>query len=259
MTQKIIFFDIDGTLLDDEKQLPLSTQESVQKLKDEGYIVAIATGRAPFTFKELREQLDITTYVSLNGQYVVHNNQVVYKNPLDTNALQDLVSFTQEQKQPLVFVNHEDWRSNVEHHPHIEEAIRTLKVEHQVTFDPDSYKTDEHYQALLFCEGEDERLYGDRFQHFDFVRWHNYSVDVLPKGGSKAIGIKRLLDALDLDYKNAYAFGDGLNDREMLEFIPNSVAMGNAVDSVKKIARFTTKNVNEDGIFHGLKMVGLLS
>src|SRR5699024_6848158 len=59
MTQKIIFFDIDGTLLNDDKELPDSAEEAVQQLKDDGHIVVLATGRAPFNFKKLRKRLDI--------------------------------------------------------------------------------------------------------------------------------------------------------------------------------------------------------
>lgn len=72
MNKKIIFFDIDGTLLDHEKKVPATTKESIQELKEAGHIVAIATGRAPYHFEELREELGIHSYVCLNGQYVVH-------------------------------------------------------------------------------------------------------------------------------------------------------------------------------------------
>ncbi len=75
MEQKVIFFDIDGTLLNHEKELPASTKESVFKLKEMGHIVAIATGRAPFMFADLRKELGIDTYVSFNGQYVVLNGE----------------------------------------------------------------------------------------------------------------------------------------------------------------------------------------
>jgi len=80
--RKIIFFDIDGTLLDHDKKLPASTKKAVQLLKEQGHEVAIATGRAPFMFKDLREELDIQTYISFNGQYIVLNGEVLYKNPV---------------------------------------------------------------------------------------------------------------------------------------------------------------------------------
>ena len=60
MEKQLIFFDIDGTLLDDDKKLPESTKYAVQRLKELGHEVAIATGRSPHMFEELREELALT-------------------------------------------------------------------------------------------------------------------------------------------------------------------------------------------------------
>ena len=85
--QSVIFFDIDGTLLDHDKKLPPSTKQAVFKLKELGHIVAIATGRAPFMYEDLREELGIDTFVSYNGQYVVLNGEVLHTNPLHSLLL----------------------------------------------------------------------------------------------------------------------------------------------------------------------------
>lgn len=258
MTNKIIFFDIDGTLLNDKMELPKSTFESIKLLQERGHFVVIATGRPPFAFQDLRDKLGITTHISLNGQYVVHQNQVIYKNPLNYHELKKLVHLSTEQKHPLIYVNGDGWETNVEQHLQMEEAIASMKVDTEVIFNPNSYKENEKYQALIFCNEIEEAEYKKTFHKFDFVRWHDFSVDVLPKGGSKAAGIKLLMDNLSLDYEHAYAFGDGLNDREMLKFIPNSVAMGNAVNATKSAAKYVTGDVNNDGIYLGLKQVGLI-
>lgn len=258
MTQKIIFFDIDGTLLDDQKNLPKSAEQSIQKLKDNGHIVAIATGRAPFAFKDLRVKLGISSYISLNGQYVVLEDEVVYRNPLNFSALNELVAFAKKRNTPVLYLSPEDWRTNVEQDQLVEDVVGTLKIPHKLTFSSGPYGPDENYQALLFCEAGEEKPYEDYFKQFNFIRWHEHSVDVLPNGGSKAEGIERLINAADLKRENAYAFGDGLNDIEMLEYIPNGVAMGNALDPVKKVAKHTTKNVDDDGIVFGLEKLGLL-
>ncbi|SFB00477.1 hypothetical protein SAMN04488072_10578 [Lentibacillus halodurans] len=258
MTQKLIFFDIDGTLLDDEKQLPDSTRKAIAELQQAGHYVAIATGRAPFAFKPLLEELNIGTYVSINGQYVVHNNEAIYKNPLNPAALARLEKYALERNHPLVYLNHEDWYTNTRHHPHVKTAIESLKLDQDVTYNPEFYKDGEVYQTLLFCTGEGEVEYDQAFHELDFVRWHDFSVDVMPSGGSKAAGIGQLIRQLQIPAHDVYAFGDGLNDIEMLKSVQTSVAMGNASDIVKEAASAVTKDVNEDGIRHGLKMVGLL-
>jgi len=114
------------------------------------------------------------------------------------------------------------------------------------------------YQTLMFCPEEEERQYTSDYSHFGFIRWHPYSVDVIPKGGSKAEGIKKMIDRLGFKLEDVYAFGDGLNDIEMLQAAGTGVAMGNAVPEVKQHANMTTKSVEEDGIWYGLKELELI-
>lgn len=253
----MIFFDIDGTLLNEDKELPSSTKEAIAYLKKAGHQVAIATGRAPFMFQDLREELGIDTYVSFNGQYVVVDGEVIYKNPLPTETLKLLLDFAKKNEHSLVFMDHEDMRSSIEYDPFIEESIGTLKIDHP-KHDQTYLNDREIYQTLLFCNQAAEQPYIHAFNQFQFVRWHPVSTDILPAGGSKAKGIEKMISHLGLASDQIYAFGDGLNDIEMLTFVKNSVAMGNAHDEVKKVAKHVTKHVNEDGILHGLQLVGLL-
>ncbi|HWO96044.1 MAG TPA: Cof-type HAD-IIB family hydrolase [Bacillus sp. (in: firmicutes)] len=255
--RSMIFFDIDGTLLDHDKKLPASTKEAIRALKEAGHEVAIATGRAPFMFPELRKELEIESFVSFNGQYVVFNGEVIYKNPLNRNVLQSLTNAALKSSHPLVYMDHETMRATTGYHPHIEESMGTLKFAHP-EHDPHYFKEREIYQSLLFCTDNDEIPYKESFRDFHFIRWHQYSTDVLPFGGSKARGIEKAIEKMGFTKDEVYAFGDGLNDIEMLQYVGNGIAMGNAHDSVKKIAKHVTKNVDEDGIVHGLELVGLL-
>lgn len=256
--QKIIFFDIDGTLLDDDKKIPTSTKEALFELKKKGHDVAIATGRAPFMFRELREELEIDSFVSYNGQYVVFRGEVIYTNPLNKPALQTLTNLALEHEHPVVYMDHEDMKASVPHNEFVTTSIGTLKINHTATYDPNYYKDRDIYQALLFCQEDEEKLYESLFTTFDLIRWHPFSCDIVPSGGSKAKGIKRITEQLGIALENQYAFGDALNDLEMLKMVPNSVAMGNGLPEAKAAAKYVTKPVNEDGIWHGLKMVGLL-
>lgn len=256
--QSIIFFDIDGTLLTDEKELPKSTKEAIFKLKEKGHVVAIATGRAPFMYENLRVELEIDTYVSYNGQYVVLNGEVLYTNPLKIPALEKLTEDALNHNHPVIFMDHEDMKANVPEHPYINESIGTLKIDQFPTHDPLYYQKRELYQSMVFCAEGEEDYYQEKFQDFDFVRWHPVSVDVIPKGGSKANGIEKIIEKLGFPKERQFAFGDGPNDVEMLSRIYNSVAMGNAGESLKSVAKYVTKSVDNNGIQYGLEMVGLL-
>ena len=79
-----------------------------------------------------------------------------------------------------------------------------------------------------------------------------------PFGHTKAEGIKRVLDYYHADETDAFAFGDDLNDREMIALAGVGVAMGNGKYAVKAIADFVTAPVDEDGIYLAFERYGLL-
>lgn len=256
--RNIVFFDLDGTLLNDDKQINDSTREAIAALKAAGHIVAIATGRAPFFFDHIRQELNIDTYVSYNGSYVVLEGQVVFTNPLNAEALQTLTDLALNHNHAVVYMDHEGMRANVPSSERINESIGTLQVGILPTHDPLYYKERPIYQSLLFCAEGEEQPYETLVQTFDFIRWHPYSVDVLPSGGSKFKGIQKIAEKLNIPLERQYAFGDALNDLEMLRGIPNSVAMGNGMPEAKEAAKWVTASNNEDGIAQGLKLAGLL-
>ncbi|MDP4086205.1 MAG: Cof-type HAD-IIB family hydrolase [Bacillota bacterium] len=254
---KIVFFDIDGTLLDHDKKLPLSTKKALWELKNNGVYVAIATGRAPFMFEDLREELEIDSFVSFNGQYVVFENRVIYENPLNHKELGRFLDESKHNSHPLVFENEKGMRASVKHHPYIETSMGSLKFPHPEE-DSAYFIGKKIHQAMIFCEEGEENFYIEKYPHFEFVRWHPFSLDVMPKGGSKAEGIKKMIEQLSFDLKDVYAFGDGLNDIEMLKAVGTGVAMGNGVPEVKKHANLITTDVAEKGIWNGLKELNLI-
>jgi Cof subfamily protein (haloacid dehalogenase superfamily) len=259
MNQKIIFFDIDGTLYDHDKKLPASTKQAIRDLQAKGHEVAIATGRAPFMFKDLRKELDIETFVSYNGQYVVFKGEPIYKNVLNKDALLKLTDIAVERNHPIVYMDHEDMKVNTPDHEDVTAGIDSLKINYFPSHDPNYHEGRDLYQSLLFCKNPEDKLYEEQFPEFDFIRWHPVSVDIIPAGGSKAKGIQKIIDKLGIAPEDIYAFGDGLNDVAMLETVVNSVAMGDGHEDAKKAAKHVTTNVHEDGILNGLKMVGLLN
>lgn len=254
---KIAFFDIDGTLLDDDKNLPTSTKDAIYQLKQNGVYVALATGRAPFMLEQIRKELEVDSFVSFNGQYVVFENEVVYKNPLPNEHLRILHEDATNNGHPLVFLNEETMKSTTKNHDFIEKSLHSLKFPYPEV-DRYFYEQNEIFQTLVFCTDKEERQYIGRYEQFHFIRWHRYSLDVLPYGGSKAIGIKQLIDQLGFQMKDVYAFGDGLNDIEMIQAVGTGVAMGNGVPEIKKHADFIARKVTEDGIWHSLKELKLI-
>ncbi|MBM7656754.1 Cof-type HAD-IIB family hydrolase [Sporolactobacillus spathodeae] len=258
---KIVFFDIDNTLYDPNKKVPESTVEALQALKEKGIATAIATGRSPFMFQELREKLGIDSYVSFNGSYVVYKKEPIYKKHLPKDVLERLEQEARARDQRLVFLNERTMRSDGEINAKVKEGINSLKLPYPLPeIEPDFYCKEDVYQSLLFYGEQDDHAYLNEapLDSFDYVRWHPYAVDVIPKNGSKAFGISQMLQILQLSREETAAFGDGYNDVEMLRFVGTGVAMGNAVAAAKKAADEVTRPVDQDGIYYGLKKIGLI-
>lgn len=257
MEKKMVFFDLDGTLLNRDNRVVPSAKQAIRALKENGVIVAIATGRAPFMFTDIRKELNINTFISFNGQYVVKEGEAVFQNPLEPDGLKKLGFQASQNDHPMVYLDHIEMKANLAGHRYIEDSLASLNFSYPAV-DPDFHKRRNVYQALLFCEGKEELSYLDHYDGFEMIRWHEFSVDVIPSGGSKAEGIKCLLKHYGIDRTNAFAFGDGLNDIQMLNFVGTGIAMGNASPEAKKAADFVTKSVSEDGIVYGLEKLNLV-
>jgi Cof subfamily protein (haloacid dehalogenase superfamily) len=258
MAYKIVFFDIDGTLLNEDKQVPPDTVDAILKLQRSGVEAVIATGRAPYFFKPLADQLGIDSYVSLNGAYTVYRGQPLYQMPLPLSSLEMLVSKAAANKHPLVFEGSDTFFANAEDHPHILEAVRSLRVE-LPGYDPDNWRKQEIYQAFLHCEAHEEYIYEKALPGLRLIRWHDKAMDVLIDGGSKAKGIEAMLQILNISPEEAIAFGDGLNDKEMLTYVGLGIAMGNSHPELLPSADYVTSDVDKGGILEGLRYAGMIT
>ncbi|MBB6449450.1 hypothetical protein HNR44_001399 [Geomicrobium halophilum] len=255
MEKKLVFFDIDGTLYDQTKRVPPSTKKAIQMLKEGGHDVAIATGRSPFMFEELREELEIDTYVSFNGSYVVVKGEVVLAKALPPVALSSLHNHAADHHYVMVFMDHKGAVTDVKANPRIAQCLGELKMPYpSISLQP---QKGDIYQALLFT-AEHESFPYDEYRDLHFVRWHEFSIDVLPAGGSKAKGVQKAADILQVDIENTVAFGDALNDIEMLQYVGTGIAMGNGLDETKEAADLVTTAVDENGITVGLTELGLI-
>jgi Cof subfamily protein (haloacid dehalogenase superfamily) len=257
MNQKVVFFDIDGTLLTSQKQILDSTKQAISQLKDNGIIPFIATGRPPFMFEWVRQELDIQNYVSINGQYVVLNGEVIFENTLEVEAIKKLTSEAETKQHFMAFYNHETYRANDVEHPYIKESFDSFHMECP-GLDKEFHLYHPVHQGILFCTSSEEDYYKAAYPGFDFIRWHRYAVDILPKGSSKFIGILEVLKTLNVNITDSYAFGDGLNDFAMIKNVGNGIAMENGHPDLKKVAKHVTASCDGDGILKGLKHFKLI-
>src|SRR5690606_18605502 len=157
---KLLLLDIDGTLMNSKKEIPESAKAALLQAKENGHDLAIATGRAPFMIKKVLQETGIRTYITFNGQYIVHEDECIHREALDTGILSSIVEFAEKRAHPIVFMNEKKMVSSIDYHPDIDESIKTLKFPHPEMVE-DFHKDNEIYQALVFCEEDEEQQYHD--------------------------------------------------------------------------------------------------
>ena len=121
-----------------------------------------------------------------------------------------------------------------------------------------------HYVLDLWFEKcIKKQLYGEAYlvrfaDDFLILEHVENVVEFVPKGTSKATGIKWLCNHLDIPLDETYAIGDSVNDLEMLESVGHGIAMGNSMPPVKEIAEYVTSDISDDGVKNALKHYGLI-
>ncbi|PJG84324.1 Cof-type HAD-IIB family hydrolase [Conservatibacter flavescens] len=260
---KIVFFDIDDTLyLKKQDTIPDSVQPALRQLKANGIIPAIATGRTRCAFPAKIEKIiceeNIDVIVTMNGQYVTYQNEVLKKFPLNPQDLTRMITFFEANNIEYALIT-ADRVLVSEVNEHVRFALDPITTNYTTIQDPDFILHNDIFQILAFYDEEKERFVQNAgiFQHVRTVRWHENSVDIFDEKGSKARGIQAVLQRLNLSMDQAMAFGDGLNDLEMLSSVGVGVAMGNGHDELKKVANYVTDSVAEHGIANFLHKAGL--
>ncbi|PIC67384.1 hydrolase Cof [Sporosarcina sp. P21c] len=257
LDKKIVFFDLDGTLMNHDKTILESTKQSLTALREKGIYTVICTGRAPLMFNWLLEELSFDSYVSMNGQHVVLDGEVIYSNPMKPEVIRQLTEFAHKQGHGLTYSTFESFVTNVEEHPLVQEGTARLKIPYPPV-DPNVYSHSVVNQVQIYSTPKETKKYMELFKDYTFIRWDENSVDMLPEGASKAIGIQKMLEQMNIPIENSYAFGDGANDMQMIKMVGIGVAMENAIPELKEVADLVTASCSEDGIMKGLISLGLL-
>lgn len=255
--KKFLFFDVDGTLYDSNKKLPKTAKEAIFKARKKGHEIAIATGRAPFMIEDILKELEIDTYVTFNGQYVVYKGKVVYTGQIANDTLAEILQFGAQRNHPFVFLNEKEMIASADAYESVERSLATLQYPYP-QIDSQYYLHTPVYQTLVFIDEQEQPIYEQQFPDVQFVRWHPLSCDMLPKGGSKANGIKKLLEHIEFPFEDVITFGDGLNDIEMLSEFEFSVAMENGHEKAKEVASMIAGHVDEDGLANAMEKLNLV-
>lgn len=259
---KIIFFDIDDTLYRKYTDtLRPSVFDAVRALKAKGIIAAIATGRAyvavPEKVREVVAAADMELLLTINGQFIRYRGDVLEQNPMDKDKIEKICAYLDSRSVPYAFVA-DDQIVVSEAAPVVTESMSHIFSGY--TVDKAFFHFHDVFQMLAFYDAGREQEIAEKMALYDCktVRWHQSSVDILNTQGSKASGIRTAVKCLGIDMSEVMAFGDGLNDIEMLQTVGFGVAMGNGHPEVKAVADYICPTVEEDGVYNGLKALGVI-
>ncbi|MFD1416757.1 Cof-type HAD-IIB family hydrolase [Oceanobacillus jeddahense] len=255
MLKGLVFFDLDGTLLNEYSDVGETEIKAVKQLQENGYMPIIASGRTVIEIEDILEKTGINSIISMNGQHGIFDNEIIFHKQIDNNILINLKQMVLSRDEELAFYNNEKIRITG-HDDMAKKCFERIRSD-VPPIDGEMYIKDPVYMALVLCNIGDEE-YKEAFPELEFVRNGPYSIDVFSKGSSKATGIKTLMEKLQLQQIPTYAFGDGLNDLEMFDLVDYPVAMGNAVEELKEKASYVTETNLNNGIVQGLRHYHLI-
>jgi Cof subfamily protein (haloacid dehalogenase superfamily) len=244
---KLAVFDVDGTLRERDF-LPDSTRQALRRLKDKGIELALCTGRSEYEVADLREELEIDWSITCNGSHIAYQGKKIFGTPFPADTVRNWLTQARQLKHTLLLygsglmmVTHAD-------DPHFLRAQQEIGFMEPVLLH-DSEEIPEIFQCIIFCDESEEHSYtgGESGQYYKH-RWRTWAIDINPNGMNKAVGLRMLAKHLGIELRDVAAFGDGLNDMEMIESAGMGIAMGNAVEELKSKSRFVTKSMHDNGI-----------
>lgn len=259
MQPKIMFSDIDGTLLNRDRQLSKKTIATIQKLKEKIPIVLISA-RMPSAMRHLQEQLGLENQpmICYNGGSVIIDNKVVSSTFIPVDTMQELVKFNEKCKVHFSLYHGDEWHVP-EYDYWAKREERNTKVTPNVLKNSaviDDWGKREIGAHKIMCMGEEENIeemfqflqvnYGDDLHVY---RSKSTYIEIANRAISKLTAIEYLLkNHYRISLENTLAFGDNYNDVEMLEGVGYGVAVANGREECKNVANEVCDTSIEDGV-----------
>ena len=248
---KAVFSDIDGTLLNSRHQISPLTEQAIKAVIAKGVPFIPVSARPPYAITPYTKQLDTQqAIICYSGALILDKNlTALYSVILEPQDLQQL-------NQILADFNHLsvshyaglDWFCNdLNNYWTLQESEITGLHAKQTPKD-----LNEVHKILVMGEAEEIRQLEQKLKqslpHLSIHRSKNEYLEIMNKAATKAKAICFMEQHLNVRAEEVVAFGDNFNDLDMLQYAGLSVAMGNAPDEIKQVAKEVTASNDEDGI-----------
>lgn len=260
MTKKILFFDFDGTIISDRTGLiPPSALEILRRLDQAGHILILNTGRTRAILDPITHTLKFHGRILGCGSYVEYCDDTIYQAYVDeaihTQLLKKLEAFSVEaflEGSDHLYVTEGITSGRLLHH------IKTYKENH-VNICPVGTGMEFQKMFIYYPKPEYEAAFRAFIsQYFEYIDRGRGCAELVIKHHSKATGIQKILDVLDMTKEDCYVFGDSNNDIPMFNFIKNSILIGGENPELKDMVLYAGADVDHDGLFRAVYECGIL-
>ncbi len=247
---KIVFIDIDGTLRDSNRRMSDDTIKTINKLKDEGIHIVLATGRSLKYTVNLVKLYNTGNYIiTSNGAeiYNYKNNNVIFSSPLDSEVLSfidDLIK-----RHGLLFIANttsDRYTNKEENNVGMKKCSYLLEINKEVNQVVVQSTNKEIMDAVKVEIGNNNRIKISNKNENNYGKYLFY--DITNSDVSKGNSIVKLCEYLNIPLEKTMAIGNSENDLDMFRVCKYRVAVANADDSLKKESNIETLSNDREGV-----------
>lgn len=265
MVQKkhLIAVDLDGTLLNKDHRISEQNKNALIHAMEQGHIVVIATGRPSRASMQYYRELKLKTpMVNFNGALIHHPTDSRWKtthSPLQHDTALKIVDACYELDVPNIMAEVQDSVFIDRYDENFVSFFQALEAEDtqstltigslrkKLTEDPTSLLIAPTEQQVELLQNELNKSHAELVEHRNWAAPWNI-IEIVRKGIHKAVGLKKISNYFGIPQERIIAFGDEDNDLEMIDYAGVGVAMGNAIDEIKNIAKHITDTNENSGV-----------
>ncbi|WP_221390544.1 HAD family hydrolase [Dyadobacter sp. NIV53] len=250
---RLIATDMDGTLLNTRHELNESFFPVFRKLKDQGIIFVAASGRQYYNLeKKLEAVKDEVIFAAENGSYVVFQDEEIHIQAIDQDIVRELIVTSKNIPNTYAIICGKKKAYVESAEPEFIDHLKLYFERYEIVEDLLKVEDDQFLKFTLCDLAGSEKNSYPHFKHLETTLQVKVSgpiwLDISHKQANKGRAMEVLQEKFGITFEQTMAFGDYLNDLELLQKAYYSYAMANAHPEVKKIARFVAKSNDENGV-----------
>ncbi len=259
MQYNILVLDLDGTLTNQKKEITPHTKEVLKAFQEAGGTIVLASGRPTYGVAPLAEELELSRYhgymLSFNGALITacESGEVVFERMLPEGVPQQLADLADTYHTALLTYQGDEILTETPDNQYVLKEVICTKMQVRRLSD---FRREVNFPVVkcmlmengVYLAGVEEKVRDYFHGELSVLRSEPYFLEVMPKGIDKAASLDRLLKILGTDRSRMMAFGDGFNDRSMLEFAGLGVAMQNGQPAIKAVADLIAPSNEDDGV-----------